>query len=87
MEYRFDFDEQLPDLPLAFDLEAVKDLFEEQLLAKATDAIPGGTVKVFRMQDAKYQPARLCVTTYEIQVEKTRRSSPAHDRRAGNHPG
>jgi hypothetical protein len=29
MDYRFDFDEHLPDLPVAFDLEAVAQLFQE----------------------------------------------------------
>jgi len=28
MEYRFDFDDQLPDLPIAFDFDEVADLFE-----------------------------------------------------------
>ena len=70
MEYRFDFDEQLPDLPMAFDLQAVAQLFEQQLLRQPSIFGPQGNVQVFRLQDAKYQPARRCVTTYEIQVEK-----------------
>ena len=31
MEYRFDFDDQLPDLPIAFDFDEVADLFERKL--------------------------------------------------------
>lgn len=70
MEYRFDFDEQLPDLPLAFDMEAVRALFEEHLLSQSQASGPSGTVSVARMQDAKYQPSRRCVTTYEIRVDE-----------------
>ena len=31
MEYRFDFDDQLPDLPIAFDFDEVAALFERKL--------------------------------------------------------
>ncbi len=30
MEYRFDFDDQLPDLPIAFDFDEVASLFERK---------------------------------------------------------
>ena len=34
MEYRFDFDDQLPDLPIAFDFDEVTDLFERKLFGQ-----------------------------------------------------
>ena len=43
MEYRFDFDEQLPDLPMAFDLQAVAQLFEQQLLRQPSILARRGT--------------------------------------------
>lgn len=70
MEYRFDFDEQLQDLPLAFDLDEVGRIFSRGLPRQA-GASPGSwIVHARRMQDLKYQPARKCVTTYEIRVEQ-----------------
>ena len=63
MEYRFDFNDQLPDLPIAFDLDAVAQLFQEKVIG------PGRTVTVRKLQDAKYAPSRRCVTTYEMEIE------------------
>ena len=63
MEYRFDFDDQLPDLPIAFDLDDVTDLFQRKLFsAKA------GSLTVKKLQDLKYRPSNRCVSTYEILV-------------------
>jgi len=74
MNYRFDFDEQLPDLPLAFDLDAVAQLFEERWPARNELDGPPGKIKVIRLQDTKYKPAVRCVTTYEIQGERPDKS-------------
>lgn len=63
MEYRFDFDDQLPDLPIAFDLDAVAQTFQEKLYG------PNSEVAVRKLQDAKYHPAKRCVTTYEMEVK------------------
>lgn len=70
MEYRFDFDNQLPDLPLAFDLEEVSRIFSSGLPRQAGDPSGFQPVHVRRMQDLKYQPARRCVATYEIRLER-----------------
>ena len=69
MEYRFDFDEYLPELPMGFDLEAVSQLFQERWpsfhrLGKAPEIIHAR-----RIQDVKYYPGRRCIFTYELQVE------------------
>ncbi|RPJ39574.1 MAG: hypothetical protein EHM21_15565, partial [Chloroflexi bacterium] len=64
MEYRFDFDDQLEDLPIAFDLDAVAQLFQQKLFGLAS------AVKVLRLQDAKYHPSKRCVTTYEVVVDR-----------------
>jgi aminoglycoside phosphotransferase (APT) family kinase protein len=64
MEYRFDFDDQLPDLPIAFDLDAVAQLFQEKLTG------PGTLVKVNKLQDAKYRPSTRCVATYEMVIDR-----------------
>ncbi len=69
MEYRFDFDDALPDLPLAFDLDEVTQLFEQRLKPLLNPGGPPGMVRVVRLQDLKYQPSRRCVTTYVIAVE------------------
>ncbi len=63
MEYRFDFDDQLSDLPIAFDLDAVAQVFKEKLFG------PTSTVTVHKLQDTKYHPSKRCNTTYEVEVE------------------
>lgn len=70
MEYRFDFDENLPDLPTAFDLEAVEELFNQRWPGHPAVTNFPVNVKVDRLQDIKYRPMEWCVTTYEIQVEQ-----------------
>ncbi len=69
MDYRFDFDDQLPDLPTAFDLEAVSEIFTQKWPGHPDFAGTPEIVKVDRLQDVKYRPAEKCVTTYELQVE------------------
>jgi len=69
MEYRFDFDEYLPDLPMVFDLEAVGQLFQERWPSPNGSGNAPGKIRASRMQDVKYYPTRRCVITYEIQVE------------------
>jgi aminoglycoside phosphotransferase (APT) family kinase protein len=70
MDTRFDFDDQLPELPTAFDLEAISELFtgcwpgQPQVTGMPT------AVRVERIQDIKYKPAERCVLTYELQVEQ-----------------
>ena len=70
MEDRFDFDPQLPALPLAFDLTAIARLFEEQWPVPPGAAPGPVTVQGCRLQDTKYQPLVRCVTTYELQVAR-----------------
>jgi uncharacterized protein (UPF0305 family) len=70
MEYRFDFDENLPDLPTAFDLEAVEVLFNQRWPGHPNVTTLPVKVKVDRLQDIKYRPMEWCVTTYEIQVDQ-----------------
>ncbi len=70
MDYRFDFDEQLPDLPVAFDLEAVSQLFEERWPAHREFTGQPRHVRAARIQDIKYYPSQRCVITYELQVER-----------------
>src|SRR5512142_759114 len=70
MQYRFDFDDQLPDLPMAFDLEEVTDLFRRKLLAGSSALGGADHLKVSKLQDLKYRPAHRCVTTYEMVVGK-----------------
>jgi len=74
MEYRFDFDDQLPDLPIAFDLEEVADLFERKVFGPNSLQNPIGRLNVKKLQDVKYRPADRCVTTYELIVGKPDRS-------------
>ncbi len=64
MEYRFDFDDQLPDLPIAFDFDKVAELFERKVFNSSQD--PVGHVNVKKLQDVKYRPSQRCVTTYEL---------------------
>lgn len=68
MEYRFDFDDQLPDMPIAFDFEEVSDLFERKVFGPNSSQDPVGTINVKKLQDVKYRPSRRCVTTYELLV-------------------
>jgi len=89
MDSTFDFDPQLPALPLAFDLPAVARLFADQW-PRANDLRP---IRIARCkpQDTKYQPQQRCVTTYALTVARTdapdaptigvleiTRSGPAH---------
>jgi aminoglycoside phosphotransferase (APT) family kinase protein len=66
MEYRFDFDDQLPDLPIAFDFEEVAELFERKVFNSSQESM--GTLNVKKLQDVKYKPSQRCVTTYELIV-------------------
>jgi hypothetical protein len=68
MEYQFDFDDQLPELPLAFDFAEVAALFEREVFNSLQK--PAGKVNVKKLQDVKYRPAERCVTTYELMVGK-----------------
>jgi hypothetical protein len=68
MEQHFDFDPQLPTLPLAFDLDAVARLFAEQWPG-TNDSRPDLIARC-KLQDTKYQPAKRCVTTYALAVER-----------------
>jgi len=74
MEYRFDFDDQLPDLPIAFDFEEVADLFERKVFAPNAARDPVGRVHVKKLQDVKYKPSERCVTTYELMVGRPDRA-------------
>lgn len=74
MEYRFDFDDQLPDLPSAFDFEEVADLFERKVFDAGSSPDPIGTLNVKKLQDVKYRPSKRCVTTYELIVGKPDRA-------------
>jgi aminoglycoside phosphotransferase (APT) family kinase protein len=75
MEYRFDFDDQLPDLPIAFDFDEVADLFERKLFGIQVPEHQPGNLKIKKLQDLKYRPSHGCVTTYEMIVGKSN-SSP-----------
>jgi aminoglycoside phosphotransferase (APT) family kinase protein len=68
MEYRFDFDDQLPDLPIAFDFDEVADLFERKVFGPNSSQGPIGTLNVKKLQDVKYRPSHRCVTTYDLIV-------------------
>src|SRR5215213_9886382 len=68
MVQQFDFDPQLPALPLAFDRDAVARLFAEHWPEPQAGAPV--TIRSCRLQDTKYQPATRCVTTYELLVER-----------------
>lgn len=70
MDQRFDFDPQLPALPLAFDLGAVARLFEERWPGTADSAGRPEAIVRCSLQDTKYQPARRCVTTYRLLAEQ-----------------
>ena len=67
MEYRFDFDDQLPDLPIAFDFDEVAELFERKVFGSNSSV---GSLNVKKLQDVKYKPSNRCVTTYELIVGK-----------------
>src|SRR5512141_2449573 len=66
MEYRFDFDDQLPDLPIAFDLDEVAEVFAHKLFGADPSQDLGGTSLVRKLQDVKYRPSNRCVTTYDL---------------------
>ena len=51
MEYRFDFDDQLPDLPIAFDFDEVADLFERKLFGSS----PGSSRQFKRQEIAGFE--------------------------------
>ena len=70
MEYRFDFDDQLPDLPMAFDFDEVADLFERKLFGPKTSQDLAGVLSIKKLQDLKYRPSHRCVTTYEMVIGK-----------------
>ena len=70
MEYRFDFDDQLPDLPIAFDFDEVAELFERKLFDVNSPQDPASVLNIKKMQDLKYRPSQGCVTTYEMFVVK-----------------
>ena len=74
MEYRFDFDDQLPDLPIAFDFEEVAELFERKVFVPNASQDPVGRVHVKKLQDVKYRPSERCVTTYELIVGRPDRA-------------
>jgi aminoglycoside phosphotransferase (APT) family kinase protein len=65
MSHTFDFDPQLPALPLAFDLAAVTRLFADQW--PRAEAEPVEITKC-KLQDTKYQPGQRCTTTYALTV-------------------
>ncbi|MBK9713283.1 MAG: aminoglycoside phosphotransferase family protein [Kouleothrix sp.] len=68
MDYAFDFDSQLPALPLAFDLAAVARLFVEQWPRAGGE--PPAAIGKCKLQDTKYTPALRCATTYALTVER-----------------
>ena len=70
MEYRFDFDDQLPDLPIAFDFDEVADLFERKLFGPKSTQDLVGVLSIKKLQDLKYRPSHRCVTTYEMIIGK-----------------
>jgi len=70
MEYRFDFDDQLPDLPMAFDFDEVANIFERKLHLSNSVQGPAGNLTIKKLQDVKYRPSHGCVTTYEIMIGK-----------------
>jgi aminoglycoside phosphotransferase (APT) family kinase protein len=70
MEYRFDFDDQLPDLPIAFDFDEVADLFQRKLFGLNSSQGVTGKLNVRKLQDVKYRPSHRCVTTYDLIVGK-----------------
>jgi hypothetical protein len=63
---QYDFDSQLPDLAVAFDRDAVARLFEQRWPGPT----PTPQISRVKPQDTKYQPARRCVTTYELLAER-----------------
>jgi hypothetical protein len=68
VETMLDFDPQLRDLPLVFDLAAIAQLFEDQWPAPTDTDHARIRVQSCRLQDTKYQPLVRCVTTYELRV-------------------
>ena len=51
MDYRFDFDDQLPDLPIAFDFDEVADLFERKLFGPKSAQDLVGVLSIKKLQD------------------------------------
>src|ERR1043165_2526016 len=70
MEYRFDFDDQLPDLPIAFDFDEVADIFERKLFGQKSSDDLVGILRIKKLQAVKYRPSHRCVTTYDMIVGK-----------------
>src|SRR5690242_20425026 len=68
MDQHFDFDPQLPTLPLAFDLDAVARLFTEHW--PGTNDRRPALIARCKLQDTKYQPAKGCVTTYALTIDR-----------------
>src|SRR5215212_8230286 len=67
MNHTFDFDPQLPALPLAFDLAAVARLFADQWPRAESGPIE---ITKCKPQDTKYQPGRRCAITYALTVAR-----------------
>jgi hypothetical protein len=63
LDHPLRFDPQLPDLPVAFDRDAVTRLF-------AAHGPGGGPLRAHRLQDVKYQPGARCVATWELLVDQ-----------------
>jgi thiamine kinase-like enzyme len=70
MQSRFDFDDQLPDLPTAFDFDKVAELFDRKLFRPASPQDPARVLSIKKLQDLKYRPSHRCVATYEMLVGK-----------------
>ncbi|HLO14267.1 MAG TPA: phosphotransferase, partial [Anaerolineales bacterium] len=61
-----DFDDQLPDMPIAFDYDEVADLFQRKLFGLNSPLGFAESLTVKKLQDLKYRPSHRCVTTYEM---------------------
>jgi len=70
MEYRFDFDDKLPDLPIAFDFDEVAEVFQRRLFGSNSPLGPVGGLNVRKLQDLKYRPSHRCVSTYEVTLAR-----------------
>src|SRR5574338_100177 len=70
MDYRFDFDDQLPDMPIAFDFDEVASLFDRKLFGTGATYKQASVRDIKKLQDLKYRPADRCVSTYEMMLEK-----------------
>jgi len=67
MNHTFDFDPQLPALPLAFDIAAVTRLFVEQWPHAESGPLE---ITKCKPQDTKYQPGQRCASTYALTVAR-----------------